>query len=263
MKSEDYTLPFFKKCLSQHIWDWRNRFVTTAVVRHHEANEETLKRVAHDRGGEFLEAYNACSPQTILRFTGIPAPESTNTDTPNTTPPMKIEINIPDELFNPLVQAIDRLTEAVKAGGIILPRYAGPSTGTNDPVPLGTSDTATTTVVEAAPDPAEKPKAGRPKKEKPAPTESAPIVEATVEPVVEPVVETVAAPAAAPVPTGPELSEKVGPLAAHPALQAELIAYKKEVLGIAQPIRTVTDTELLRQFNAKVDELLGKMAAEV
>jgi hypothetical protein len=254
MKSSDYTIKFYRKCLSQHIWDWQTRFTTTAVVRHHEANEETLKRVAHDRGGEFLEAYNACSPQTILRFTGIPAPESTNTDTPNTTPPMKLEINIPDELFNPLVQAIDRLTEAVKAGGIILPRYNGPLT----------SDSADTTIITATSESEpEKPKAGRPKKEKPAPTEPTPVVEATVEPVVEPVVEPMTTPAAAPVPTGPELSEKVGPLAAHPALQAELITYKKDVLGLAQPIRTVTDTELLRQFNAKVDELLGKMAAEV
>ena len=254
MKSADYTLPFYKKCLSQHLWDWRSRFTTTAVVRHHEANEEMLKRVAHDRGAEFLEAYNQVALQPIFPFAGIPATEIPN-ETHNTTP-MKIEIHLPEELFNPLVQAINSLTEAVKANGLV------PSPCTS------TIDSASTTIVGENITEADKPKRGRKAKEsEPTP---APVVEAVVEPVVTPSVEPAVveapaapAPAAAPVPTGPELAKKVEPLAAHPELQQDLIRFKANELKINGPIRLVTDTDLLRRFNEKVDELLAKIAAEV
>lgn len=261
MKSADYTLPFYKKCLSQHLWDWRSRFVTTAVVRHHEANEEMLKRVAHERGDEFLEAYNKVSPQPLFPFAGIPAAEIPNEPTHNTTP-MKIEIHLPEELFNPLVQAIDRLTEAVRGSGFALPRYDGPLTGT--------SDSASTAVIDGVTE-ADKPKRGR----KPKEPEAAPaVVETTVAPAV---VEPVATPSVEPVvveapveappsiqcPTGPELAKKVEPLAAHPELQQELIRFKANDLKINQPIRLVTDEDLLRRFNVKVDELLAKIPTEV
>lgn len=252
MKSADYTLPFYKKCLGQHLWNWRSRFVTTAVVRHHEANEEMLKRVAHERGDEFLEAYNQVSPQPLFPFAGIPAAEIPNEPTYNTTP-MKIEINLPEELFNPLVQAIDRLTEAVKANGLVTPRYDGPLTGT--------SDSATTTVVEGIAE-ADKPKRGRKAKDTP---ETPAVVETVVEPVATPSVEpaVVETPAAAPVPTGPELAKKAEPLAAHPELQQDLIRFKANELKINGPIRLVTDTEQLRRFDAKLDELLAKIPTEV
>lgn len=256
MKSADYTLPFYKKCLSQHLWDWRSRFVTTAVVRHHEQNEEMLKRVAHERGDEFLEAYNQASPQPLFPFAGIPATEIPNEPTHNTTP-MKLTIDIPEELFNPIVQAIDRLTEAVKANGPV--RYTGTLKDVSD---TGTCDSATTTVVESTAD-ADKPKRGR----KPKEPEAAPAV-------VEPVVQTSATPsaviatedlppAAVPCPTGPELAKKVEPLAAHPELQQDLIRFKANELKINGPIRLVTDADLLRRFDAKVEELLAKIPTEV
>jgi len=259
MKPADYTLPFYRKCLSQHLWDWRSRFTTTAVVRHHEYNEEMLKQVAHERGGEFLEAFNQFSPQPILPFAGLPATETKPPQIPNTTLPMKLEINIPDELFHPLVQAIDRLTEAVKNGGLAAPRCDSPATCT--------SDTATTATVEAAPEPADKPKSGRPKKTKETPVEPAPapVVEVVVEPASAPVeaapVEVV--PAAVPVPSGPDLSVKAGTLIAHPELQQELIRFKANELKINGPIRLVTDEEQLRLFSNKLDELLAKIPAEV
>lgn len=263
MKSSDYTLPFYKKCLSQHLWDWRSRFTTTAVVRHHEANEEMLKRVAHDRGDEFLEAYNQVALQPIFPFAGIPAMEIPN-ETHNTTP-MKIEINLPEELFNPLVQAINSLTEAVKANGPV--RYTGTLKDVSD---TGTCDSASTTIIGTDSGGAVVAKRGRkPKESEPTPT-PAPAVEAVVEPVATPSVEPAVveapaapAPAAAPVPTGPELAKKVEPLAAHPELQQELIRFKANELKINGPIRLVTDTDLLRRFNEKVDELLAKIAAEV
>lgn len=256
MKSADYTLPFYKKCISQHLWDWRSRFTTTAVVRHHEANEEMLKRVAHDRGDEFLEAYNQVAQQPIFPFAGVPAAEIPNEPTHNTAP-MKIEIHLPEELFNPLVQAIDRLTEAVKANGLVTPpTYSGPLTGT--------CDSATTTVVESTAE-ADKPKRGRkPKESEAVPAVVEPVIEETPQ-VVTPAAEVtqVEPPPAIPVPTGPELAKKVEPLAAHPELQQELIRFKANELKINGPIRLVTDTDLLRRFNEKVDELLAKIAAEV
>ena len=212
-----------------------------------------LKRVAHDLGGKFLEAYNQVSPQPLFPFAGIPAAEIPNEPTHNTTP-MKIEINLPEELFNPLVQAIDRLTEAVKTNGLVTPpTYNGPLTGT--------SDSATTTVVEGIAE-ADKPKRGRKAKDTP---ETPAVVETVVEPVATPSVEpaVVETPAAAPVPTGPELAKKAEPLAAHPELQQDLIRFKANELKINGPIRLVTDTEQLRRFDAKLDELLAKIPTEV
>ena len=252
MKSADYTLPFYKKCLSQHLWDWRSRFVTTAVVRHHEANEEMLKRVAHERGDEFLEAYNQASPQPLFPFAGIPATEITNEPTHNTTP-MKLTIDIPEELINPIVQAIDRLTEAVKGSGF--PPAPSFTITTSDSAP------AVDGVTEA-----DKPKRGRKAKE----PEATPAV---VETVIESVIATSATPSvviatedlppATPVPTGPELAKKVEPLAAHPELQQDLIRFKANELKINGPIRLVTDADLLRRFDAKVEELLAKISTEV
>lgn len=253
MKSADYTLPFYKKCLSQHLWDWRSRFVTTAVVRHHEANEEMLKRVAHERGDEFLEAYNKASPQPLFPFAGIPAAEIPNEPTHNTTP-MKLTIDIPEELFNPLVQAIDRLTEAVKGSGFVIPRYDGPLTGTNE---APTTDGVTEV---------DKPKRGRKAKE---PEATPAVAEAVIEPVIETsatpsvVIATEDLPPATPVPTGPELAKKVEPLAAHPELQQDLIRFKANELKINGPVRLVTDADLLRRFDAKAEELLAKIPTEV
>lgn len=249
MKAADYTLPFYRKCLSQHIWDWRSRFVTTAVAAHHERNEEMLKQVAHERGGEFLDAFNQHTDQPIFPLAGIPAVEIKPNQTPNTNAPMKLEITIPDELFNPLVQAIDRLTEAVKLNvSLATPQYTITTTATAaDIKPVG----GLVEVTEP-----EKPKAGRPKKEK---TEPAPAVEETPTKEETPVEE----PAKVKVPTGPELSEKVKPLAAHPELQADLIRFKANVLQVNGPIRLVTDESILAQFDAKVIELLAKIPAEV
>lgn len=247
MKSSDYSLSFYKKCLSQHLWDWRSRFVTTAVVRHHEANEEMLKRVAHERGAEFLEAYNQFSPQPLFPFAGIPATEIPNE--PSNTTPMKIEIHLPEELFNPLVQAIDRLTEAVKANGLV----PSPCTGDRDSAPAAAIDGVTE---------ADRPKRGRKPKEAEAPATPA-VVDAT--PVVVDATPVVvdATPAVVPVPTGPELAKKAEPLAAHPDLQQDLIRFKANELKINGSIRLVTDTEQLRLFNTKLDELLAKIPAEV
>jgi hypothetical protein len=235
-----------------------------SIDRHYRRQtEEMLKQVAHDRGGEFLEAFNQFSPQPILPFAGLPATETKPPQIPSTTLPMKLEITIPDELFHPLVQAIDRLTEAVKNGGLAAPRCDSPTTCT--------SDTATTTVVEAPAEGADKPKAGRPKKVKETPAEpapapvAAPVVEAVVEPASAPVeaapVEVV--PAAVPVPSGPDLAVKAGTLIAHPELQQELIRFKANELKINGPIRLVTDEEQLRLFSIKLDELLAKIPAEV
>jgi hypothetical protein len=251
MKASDYTLPFYLKCLSQHIWDWRSRFVTTHVAAHHERNEEMLKQVAHERGDEFLTAFNQHTTQPIFPFAGVPAAETKPNQTPNISTPMKIEINIPDELFNPLVQAIDRLTAVMTQGKPIIPRYDGPLTGTND--------SAATLTVEATPEP-EKPKAGRPKKEK---TEPAPAVAAETTQVVNQAEEITPTEAPPKIPTGPELSEKVKPLAAHPELQQDLIRFKANDLKINGPIRLVTDEEALAKFDAKVIELLAKIPAEV
>lgn len=254
MKAADYTLIFYWKCLSQHVWDWRSRFVTSAILAHHERNEEMLKQVAHERGSEFLDAFNQHTTQPLFPFAGIPATETNTTQTPNI---MKLEITIPDELFNPLVQAIDRLTAAVTAGGFTTPTCTITSTIPNDP-PVGS-------VGENTPTEAEKPKAGRPpKKEKAATPEPTPVVKtAAVEEAPAEEVAPTEAPAEVKVPTGPELSEKVKPLAAHPALQADLIRYKANELKVNGPIRLVEDTEILAKFDAKVIELLARIPAEV
>lgn len=261
MKPADYTLPLYKQQLSQHVWEWDQRVSWPTTRKMYSEAEENLKQVAHERGGEFLEAFNQHSPQTLFPFAGIPASEIQDNKIPNPNTPMKIEIILPDDLFNPLVQAINNLTEAVKAGGSLTPQFtvtASPQCG----------PTVTATVTEPTPEP-EKAKAGRPKKDKAAPEPEptpTPAAEPTVEaaPAAEPTPEP--APAEAPkvkVPTGPELSEKVKPLAAHPELQQDLIRYKANELKVNGPIRLVTDTDTLAKFDAKVDELLAKIPAEV
>lgn len=264
MKPADYTLPFYQKCLSQHIWPWRERCKTQTIIDFHMTNETRLLQVALELGGEFIEAFNQHSPTPIFPFAGIPATETTPTTTPNTNTPMKLEINIPDELFHPLVQAIDRLTAAMTAGGFTSPLGDTNSTSATTDGP--------TTVVEVAPE-TEKPKAVRLKKEK-APTpepvvvETRPDTELTREEDAETDKEHAKeiaeeAPAKVKVPTGPELSEKVKPLAAHPELQQDLIRYKSNELKINGPIRLVTDETALALFDAKVIELLAKIPVEV
>lgn len=263
MKAADYTLPFYRKCLSQHIWDWRSRFVTTHVAAHHEHNEERLKQVAHELGGGFIQTFNEHSAQPILPFAGLPAAETTPPNT-HTNTPMKLEITIPDELFNPLVQAIDRLTA-------VMERHANPTVTITTDSAGGSITTSTEAsagdpvVINTTPEP-EKPKATRTKKTKelepevtptPAVEEAPVVVEAEATLVVE------EAPTKVKVPTGPELSEKVGPLAKYPDLQAEIIRYKANELKINGPIRLVTDTEQLAKFNAKLDELLAQIPSEV
>jgi len=254
MKPADYTLPFYQKCLSQHIWDWKERCKTQTIIDFHMNNETRLRQVALELGGEFIEAFNQHSPTPIFPFAGIPATETTPTTTPNTNTPMKLEINIPDELFNPLVQAIDRLTAAMTLKSSFTVTTSGV---TPDFEPVGG-------LIEIPTYEPEKPKAGRPKKEKAATPEPMPVVEpVVVEETPTEEVPPIEAPAKVKVPTGPELSEKVKPLAAHPELQQDLIRYKSNELKINGPIRLVTDEAALALFDAKVIELLAKIPAEV
>lgn len=148
-------------------------------------------------------------------------------------------------LIAPLIEAIDRNTSAVS--GFCQPATL-PCPQTSEQMP----DTCTPEV---------NPEAG--KKEKGKKTKATPA--AAPEPAPEPVA---VAPVSAPktedegegeyVPTGEELVEIMEPLRPSKDLIAELIAFKKDVLGYQAPARTMVDASMRAKFHEKILELLER-----
>lgn len=246
MTAADFTIDYFKMCLSQHVWSWRD--LTNAFDRQkHSASEDFLLHIAYTNGQAFIDAFNAASPQQTFPFN--------LTEKPNTKPktnmtPIQITINVPE--FEKLAGAINKLSEVAS---IFV---------TAPPVTATISTSGGETETPAAPEaPAPAKKRGRPAKaeatpvveEAPAPVapEPAPAVEAEVEP-------------ALPELTGVDLARKASELfAGEEPLKVEmrkkLVDFRTNTLGWDQPISKLTDQALLYQFNEKLDELADEMAA--
>jgi hypothetical protein len=156
-------------------------------------------------------------------------------------------------LIAPLIEAIDRNTSAVS--GFCQPATL-PCPQTSEQMP----DTGTPEV---------NPEAGKKEKGKKAKATPAVAPVAAHEPAPAP--EPVAvAPTSAPetedegegegeyVPTGEELVEIMEPLRPSKDLIAELIAFKKDVLGYQAPARTMVDASMRAKFHEKILELLER-----
>jgi hypothetical protein len=154
-------------------------------------------------------------------------------------------------LIAPLIEAIDRNTSAVSG-------FCQPATL---PYPQTSEQMPDTCTPEVNPEAVKKEK-GKKTKATPA---AAPV--AAPEPAPEPVA---VAPVSAPetedegegegeyVPTGEELVEIMEPLRPSKDLIAELIAFKKDVLGYQAPARTMVDASMRAKFHEKILELLER-----
>ncbi len=127
MTAADFTLEFYRKCLSQAKWNSEDSRDKESI--------NMLLQVAKERGGEFLDEYYTEHAQA----THFPVAAQTATETQNQTPktntPMNTLLNdIYEILVKPLVEAIDRNTAA--KGNVIALEAATPQTVT--PLPDGT-----------------------------------------------------------------------------------------------------------------------------
>ena len=127
MTPADFTLEFYRKCLSQVKWESDDERDIESV--------SLLIKVANARGGEFLDEYSTAYAQA----THFPVASQEATETQNQTPKTNTLMNtllndIYNILIKPLVDAIDRNTAA--KGNVIALEAATPQTVT--PLPDGT-----------------------------------------------------------------------------------------------------------------------------
>lgn len=248
MAPSDFTLDFFKLCLSQHVWGWRD-MSNAFDMQKHSASEDFLLHIAYTNGQAFIDAFNAASPQQTFPFN--------LTEKPNTKPktnmtPIQITINVPE--FEKLADAINRLADNLANPALVVP---------------STTTTVSTSGGETeAPAASEAPAAPAKKRGRPAKAETAPVVEeapASVAPEPAPAVEAEVEPTL-PELTGVDLARKASELfAGEEPLKVEmrkkLVDFRTNTLGWDQPISKLTDQALLYQFNEKLDELADEMAA--
>lgn len=246
MTPADFTLDFFKLCLSQHVWGWRDMSKAFDMQKH-SASEDFLLHVAYTNGQAFIDAFNAASPQQTFPFN---LTEKPNTKPKLNTPmtPIQITINVPE--FEKLAEAINKLSEVAS---IFV---------TAPPVTATISTSGGETEAPAAPEaPAPAKKRGRPAK-----AEAAPVVEEAPAPAAPEPAPAVEAEPALPELTGVDLARKASELfAGEEPLKVEmrkkLVDFRTNTLGWDQPISKLTDQALLYQFNEKLDELADEMAA--
>lgn len=248
MDPREFDIIFYRKCLSQHNWAWRES--TDPFDRHRsQTSESFLFSVARSRGREFLQALEH-SRKTFPSRTA-------NTKPKHNTPMIQLTISIPEA--DKLADAINNLAETLKGSMLALPV----SSATRD----GETTTNAVTVDPAEPAPARK--RGRPAK-----TEtSAPEPAKTVEPEsAEPAAPSSVAAEPAPVQTtapervftGAELSKKSSdyfkgddPLRSE--MRARLVQFRNDELGWTNPIKDLEDAAMLYQFNEKLEELKAEL----
>jgi hypothetical protein len=247
MDPREFDIIFYRKCLSQHNWAWRES--TDPFDRHRsQTSESFLFSVASSRGREFLQALEH-SRKTFPSRTA-------NTKPKHNTPMIQLTINIPEA--DKLADAINNLAETLKGSMLALP--VSPATRDGE---------TTTNAVTVDPEPAPAKKRGRPAKvaeqEAAAP---APEPAKTVEPeAAEPAApsSTAAEPAPAEtIPTGEELSRKSteyfkgdDPLRAE--MRSRLVQFRNNDLGWNQPIKLLEDPAMRYQFNEKLEELKAEL----
>lgn len=238
MSPSEFTIDFYKKCLSQHRWDWRN--MTNGFDRQkHSGSEDFLLHIATTNGQPFIDAFNAACPHQNFPVKPAEKPKT------NTIHTMQVVINIPE--FAQLAEAINKLT------AVLSPTTAAERVGQ-------LTETATSSAVEdTTPTPAPK-KRGR----KAASEEAVITPEPTVE-TPEPVVEVEPAAPALPELTGAELASKASQLLGgdtpiRSEIRAKLVDFRNNTLGWTQPVSKMTDQAMLYQFNEKIDELAEELA---
>lgn len=253
MTPADFNLIFYRKCLSQHNWAWRESKDPFDLYKH-SANEEFLRSVANTNGKEYLKAFNDAR-------TNFPSKTENTKPKPNTTM-IQLTINIPEAAQ--LAEAIKGLTEALNSRPITAPVV----TATQDGETTTVSAPAAVEAVEPAPK-----KRGRPAKAEVAPIEHvvtahehvpAPAPKTVVEtPAPAPAVEAEAAPAEQ-VLTGAELAKKAvayfsGDDAIRTEMRARLVQFRNNDLGWNQPISKLEDPAMCYQFNEKLEELKAEL----
>lgn len=223
MTPADFTIEFYRKCLSQAKWE-------SDDVRDIEGLN-LLEKVAKERGGEFLDEYSTAYAQA----THFPVAAQPATETQNQTPKTNMTMNtllkdIYETLIKPLVEAVDRNTAAHTGGQIVTPA-------------------ATVTPCEAPPkEDEDKPE---PKKRGPKPkAEATPVTEPEPTPVVE----------EEPYMSGADLVELMKPLK-DTAFSKQLVEFRNTTVGFNKPTREMTDPVMLRQMEAKIREFLAENEA--
>jgi hypothetical protein len=225
MSPADFTIEFYRKCLSQAKWNSSDEQDMKSVI--------LLENVAAEREGEFyhafVEAYqlNRFAPIYTTHFpvAAQPATETQNTK-PNTATTMNTLLkDIYEILIKPLIDAIDRNTAAK---GAVYPTCTE-SVGTGAEAPS-----------EDKPEPKK-----RGPKAKAADPEAPKVVEAETTPADE-----------EPYLTGPELVELMKPLKDTPYTK-KLVEFRDGTLGFSKMTREMSDPAMLRQMEAKIREFLA------
>lgn len=216
----------YEQRLMAHTWPYRPG---APDYEKHGHNEVELINEARSGGDDFKRLFNQHyqAAHGIPFFKDFPVATTANEQHPKQTY-MKIELNITG--LESLEAAFNRIAAALelKANGVTTaPSEAPPAPATEE---------------QEAPAPA-------PKKEKKAKPAPAP----TPEPEPEP--ETPAEPEF----DANELADKMKPLAGTP-FSIELKDYKEKLTGSVAPLRTITDQEILRKLNTKIEALLALQA---
>lgn len=220
MTPADFTIEFYRKCLSQAKWNSPKNTDIECL--------NMLEAVAHERKGEFYDAFSLARYQSVKytpKHFPVASQEATETQnqTPKTNTPMNTLLNdFYNILVKPLVEAIDRNTAA--KGNVIALEAATPQTVT--PLPDGT----------------EQPKKRGPK----AKAEAAPVPELEPTPVVE----------EEPYMSGADLVELMKPLK-DTTFSKQLVEFRNTTVGFNKPTREMTDPAMLRQMEAKIREFLA------
>jgi hypothetical protein len=127
MTPADFTIEFYRKCLSQAKWNSEDSRDKESI--------NMLLQVAKERGGEFLDEYSTAYAQATHFPVASQEATETQNQTPKTNTPMNTLLNdFYNILVKPLVEAIDRNTAA--KGNVIALEAATPQTVT--PLPDGT-----------------------------------------------------------------------------------------------------------------------------
>lgn len=217
MQPADFTIEFYRKCLSQAKWesdDFRDKESVFLLIH-----------VANERGGEFSDAYWTAYAEHTKQFpvAAQPATENPQQKTRKHTSMNTLLNEIYEILIKPLVEAIDRNTD----------RNTATKGAVNETQPAEPEDK-----------PAEPVKKRGPK----AKAEAAPAPEPTPEPA--PAVEE------EPYLSGTELVELMKPLKDTKYTKL-LVDFRNDTLGFAKMTREMSDPDMLRQMEAKIREYLA------
>lgn len=225
MTPADFTIEFYRKCLSQHNWG--------SLADRDIESLNLIEKVAVERGGDFhTDFHNRLATHRLSPHFPVAIQTATETQNPNTQTPTTMNTLLKDIyeiLIKPLVEAIDRNTAAK---GITPSTCSSNLDGTPPP-----------SVKEDEDKPEPKKRGPKAKAAEPAP-EPTPVVEPEVVQEEEPYL------------TGPELVELMKPLKDTPYTK-KLVEFRDGTLGFSKMTREMSDPVMLRQMEAKIREFLA------